>query len=1107
MSEFLAKHGSSLDHAREQEKEYDWAGAAETYRGILSSAPGEEPEIIGKLSEQMAYALYKRALQSENANEFGNRADLAAEAYRTAKAEYARLEDAESCARGDRCEAAIAFIRFLRSAEVDERRTCVAESWDHARRALDGFKGVGNSLEFCRTFIDVFPGAVFHFRFLPEYKTRKDAWTGLTRRAEIATMFTRNLTDRRTGAKILALTSALLDKGGWGGLYEEDADKCHADALKLWSEAEKMSSDDALAALPLAWIASDVPVDPQRDIGNEISAHRRALDIVGVSKDRLEIGHALAALSFWANWLSSAAVDKEEFDELMAESLDYALGARDEFLKIGFLAEAGPNMWVMSPQAEFYLTHAGKEEDLRKKRELAEKALKELPTRAALARKAGYIQTVVCIDAVESYNLYELAKTETTADKRRELLQRSVNLESRVMQFWEKFDTGNSYDLGLGYGYLAEQQGELAKVIEDRELKITALRKAAKVTMQSIEKLAKGISMTYFTQDPTSNMSLGELQSRLGSLHSILYELERNQSDLKDALEGFEDSAESYLRAGQPTRAAENLWEAARVYDQLDNPAKAAERFLSASKEFRAGAEKVSRLRELFSEQATYLEGWAEFEEAKHHRASHEYHQSQRHFEKAAELHDRLDKWRFLAPNSRAWAQIDHGEALSREDRRHEASEAFQEAAVLFEKSEGALNDASKRAENADEKRMISRLTNAAGPRRKYCLARAMIEKARQMDVEGMSSSSSDLYKTAADELERLAGEVSSEQDRDEIKLRVVLCRAWHKMNRAEAEVSSEPYAEAALLFEEAKELSANDKAKALALGHSRFCRALEAGTKFADTREPALHTAAVKSLESASAYYVKAGADTCSEYSRASKLLFDAYAYLAEASQEKEQKKAAKTYAKAEKVLQACSMSYDKAGQPGKRDQVLKLLERVKQDRELAVSLMEVLEAPSDASSTAAFSAPSPTQEEAAGLDRFAHADVQATLIVQRKDLKVGEDMDVEIELVNAGRASAVLTKVENIIPSGFEVRSKPANYRIEDSYIMMKGKRLDPLKTEEIALVLKPMTHGRFQLRPRILYLDDEGQYKAQDVEGCDVTVKELGVTGWLKGPERKG
>jgi len=64
------------------------------------------------------------------------------------------------------------------------------------------------------------------------------------------------------------------------------------------------------------------------------------------------------------------------------------------------------------------------------------------------------------------------------------------------------------------------------------------------------------------------------------------------------------------------------------------------------------------------------------------------------------------------------------------------------------------------------------------------------------------------------------------------------------------------------------------------------------------------------------------------------------------------------------------------------------------------------------------------------------------------------------------------------------------------------MKGKRLDPLKTEEIKLVLKPKVQRTFQLKPRIQYLDENGKYKSHEPEPINVTVRELGIKGWLKG-----
>ena len=46
------------------------------------------------------------------------------------------------------------------------------------------------------------------------------------------------------------------------------------------------------------------------------------------------------------------------------------------------------------------------------------------------------------------------------------------------------------------------------------------------------------------------------------------------------------------------------------------------------------------------------------------------------------------------------------------------------------------------------------------------------------------------------------------------------------------------------------------------------------------------------------------------------------------------------------------------------------------------------------------------------------------------------------------------------------------------------------------------KPKVQGVFPLKLRIDYLDENGKYKAHEPEPVTITVKELGVKGWLKG-----
>jgi len=68
------------------------------------------------------------------------------------------------------------------------------------------------------------------------------------------------------------------------------------------------------------------------------------------------------------------------------------------------------------------------------------------------------------------------------------------------------------------------------------------------------------------------------------------------------------------------------------------------------------------------------------------------------------------------------------------------------------------------------------------------------------------------------------------------------------------------------------------------------------------------------------------------------------------------------------------------------------------------------------------------------------------------------------------------------------------------------LRGRRLDPLRTESIRLVLRPRAQGTFIVKPRIMYLDDESRYRYHEPEACEIRVKELGLSGWLRGPHKR-
>jgi tetratricopeptide (TPR) repeat protein len=127
----------------------------------------------------------------------------------------------------------------------------------------------------------------------------------------------------------------------------------------------------------------------------------------------------------------------------------------------------------------------------------------------------------------------------------------------------------------------------------------------------------------------------------------------------------------------------------------------------------------------------------------------------------------------------------------------------------------------------------------------------------------------------------------------------------------------------------------------------------------------------------------------------------------------------------------------------------------------------------------------------------------VQANIIATPKEIKIGESLEVEIELTNTRKEGAILlTKIMEVIPEGFGIVKKPELYRMEDNCLNMKEKRLGPQETEIVKLVLTPKMQGILHVKPKILYIDVDGKEKTLEPKPITVTVKELGIKGWLKG-----
>jgi len=588
-----------------------------------------------------------------------------------------------------------------------------------------------------------------------------------------------------------------------------------------------------------------------------------------------------------------------------------------------------------------------------------------------------------------------------------------------------------------------------------------------------------------------------------GDILEELHLLTKDRKNLTAAIEVFKNAAKSFRKADLPSRAAECHWKTARNQDGLGMHQEAAKNFESASTAYMAAAPRIPHFSDVYLDYATYMKAWSEIERAKLAHKNEEYADAMKHYKETANLLKQSELWNYLSLNFLAWSMLEQAEDLSRKQEMDKALDTFKEAARLFNEANEAFLEEIDRIEKGDEKEKAVELGKASVRRKDYCLARANLEEARNFDRKGDYAASAERYDLAATTFERLLKRAETTTERNEIQMIAYMSRAWQTMKMADERDSPELFHKAAELFLKAKEHSTKRATTLLASGNSAFCKALEFGTKFEATRDREGYASVKKFLASAANYYLKAGFENASLWTSATEIMFDAYNYVSRAEMEVTPEKKIKTFLLAEKCLERSAGLYETAGYMGKRDEVLNLLKTVQEKREFAASLRELLTAPSDASSTTVISAPSSTVEEPVGLSKFEGVFLQANLIAGKKEVVFGESLRLEIHVANLGKSAAFLTRVEGLIPEGLDLIEKPRKGVVKDGHLNLRGSKLAALETEEIQIAFKPRKKGEFVFKPRIHYTNEAGEQKSCELEQAAITVKEIGIRRWLKGP----
>ncbi len=126
---------------------------------------------------------------------------------------------------------------------------------------------------------------------------------------------------------------------------------------------------------------------------------------------------------------------------------------------------------------------------------------------------------------------------------------------------------------------------------------------------------------------------------------------------------------------------------------------------------------------------------------------------------------------------------------------------------------------------------------------------------------------------------------------------------------------------------------------------------------------------------------------------------------------------------------------------------------------------------------------------------EKTPHVLLQGRVTTSKSEVSAGEKFVMEIELTNFGRSPVALDGIEEIIPCcGLEMMNAPEEYVVEDSYLSLNRRTLEPSKKEKFRFSVQALEKGTYIISPRIVHVEEEGGLKIGNFEPVTIEVKEI-------------
>ncbi len=1084
---------ASLERAEAEAGNYEWVAAATTYAEALNHVEAvSDPETVTQLTEQLAKCHFKSAFQLKNRGEFRERMELARACYRDAISLHEKIGYG---GLGKMAKARESFAEFWLSENSENRRILIEKCIRLSLEAVATFSKPGDSRHLAKAHSELLNYYLESLHLLTDGKSlaeRFDQAVNLGRKTVLeweAIKGGEELIEvlHLTLWMLTVLAQVLLAPPGFAGLAEETA-RLESKMLHL-SEELGTPYSDCLSKETAGNVAFAGIGDPAK----AFALYKEGLSRAKVTADSLATGRLLAFMALAELWRSVG----EEYAEQRKDALENGLKLGEDAVKnlevpfhTSYLVTACDAIANCHIDLATYV-----ETDAEMKRSQLIRALEV--SRSALSFEThtwGWQRIAHSL----SKAMYFLAILEPDPQRKRKLLEDSLGIRQETVRVTDSV-APNSWSAGVMRNYLALIKAEMAGLETDTRTKENLLMGAVSDMRQCMDNCSKWAALSGFARN------LAEYAEWYGDVLFRLYSLTADLGSARHATELYNDAIGYLTKSGGTILIAALNWKIGRVYDTIEDFDEASNAFRKAAENYRLGAKSIPELAPSFEELGNYMEAWSSIQKARVHHAREEYTEAKEHYVQAAKNLQETRKWRYLSVICVARSFLEKGEGLSRQEKHDASIEAFNKALEGFRTSETELAKKLKESDDGGEKNELSHWIKIVSQRQKFSLGRAEVEQGKIFDRRGQKMASSRRYLAAAESFKSIALEIDNVEDKREMVTFARFCEAWARMKEAESKVSPEMYAEAAESFLKTREIASQERLRLLALANASICKALEFGTRFHLTRDPQLYPDIKRQLETAADYYQEAGLRKTAGWTQGTKRLFDALVFISDAEVERDPKKKAELFHAAEKHLELAARLFGEAGFPAKKVEALGHLGRVREEKQVLLAPLEALSQIPMATGAAIGLIPG-GRGQPLGVERFEEANVVGHLTVPERELKAGSDFAFEIEIANAGRATATLVRLENVVPEGFEIEREKNPYRIEDHSIDLRGRRLEHLKMDEMKIVLRPVQKGTFQLRPRAVFADDRGNYRQLEFEPVEVRVGELGFSGWLRGPGKR-